>query len=45
MLEIGADQGIALTAAAEAALPGWSCRIEPDLSGSPRVCVLDRPRG
>jgi release factor glutamine methyltransferase len=45
MLEIGADQAIALAAAAEAALPGWSCRIEPDLSGSPRVCVLDRPRG
>jgi release factor glutamine methyltransferase len=42
LLEIGADQGDLLAAAAATALPGWSCVIQPDLSGSPRVARLER---
>ncbi len=45
LLEIGGDQGEALTAAAAEALPAWSCVIREDLSGSPRVAELVRPRG
>lgn len=45
LLEIGGDQGPGLTAAAAEALPDWSCTIHPDLSGSPRVAELERPRG
>jgi release factor glutamine methyltransferase len=44
MLEIGADQVEIMTAAANDALPGWTCTVHPDLSGSPRVAQLDRPR-
>jgi release factor glutamine methyltransferase len=43
LLEIGADQGAALHAAAEAGLPGWDARVEPDLAGRPRVAVLRAP--
>lgn len=42
LLEIGADQGDLLGAAAATALPGWRCVIQPDLSGSPRVARLER---
>jgi release factor glutamine methyltransferase len=42
LLEIGGDQAEAMTAAAEAALPAWTCTIHPDLSGSPRVAQLER---
>ncbi len=45
LLEIGGDQGPALTAAVAEALPEWSCTVHPDLSGSPRVAELERPRG
>jgi release factor glutamine methyltransferase len=45
MLEIGGDQAELMTAAAAQALPAWDCVIHPDLSGSPRVAQLDRPRG
>ena len=24
-------------------LPGWSCEIEPDLGGLPRVAIVRRP--
>jgi release factor glutamine methyltransferase len=42
LLEIGADQGPALRAAAAEHLPGWAVRLEPDLAGRPRVAVLER---
>ena len=45
LLEIGGDQGEAMTSAAAEALPEWSCVIRDDLSGSPRVAELVRPRG
>lgn len=45
LLEIGADQGQAVTAAAGQALPGWSCTIHEDLSRSPRVALLERADG
>jgi release factor glutamine methyltransferase len=42
LLEIGFDQGPAVEAAA-ASLPGsWSCRIQPDLSGKPRLAHVER---
>ena len=44
LLEIGADQAELMTAAAAAALPDWACTVHPDLSGSPRVALLERPR-
>ncbi len=45
LLEIGGDQGAAVTTAAAEVLPGWTCTIHPDLSGSPRVAQLERPGG
>ncbi len=44
LLEIGGDQAALMTAAAAAALPEWACTVHPDLSGSPRVALLERPR-
>ena len=42
LLEIGFDQGPAVEAAV-ASLPGaWSCRIQPDLSGKPRLARVGR---
>ncbi len=41
LLEIGSDQGAALHAAVAERLPGWDARVEPDLSGRPRVAVLE----
>jgi len=43
LLEIGGDQGELVVEMASEALPGWSCTIHEDLSGSPRVAQLDRP--
>lgn len=43
LLEIGSDQGGALHAAVAERLPGWDVRVEPDLSGRPRVAVLAAP--
>lgn len=40
MLEIGGDQAVDMRALVEARLPGWSCDIEHDLGGLPRVTVL-----
>lgn len=42
LLEIGADQATEAASLAEAALPGWVWRIEPDLAGLPRVLRLER---
>ncbi len=41
-LEIGADQGTAVVEHAAARLPGWSCRVEVDLAGLPRVACIER---
>ena len=42
LLEIGADQGLAIAALTGERLPGWSCDIVPDLAGLPRVVALRR---
>ncbi len=43
LLEIGAEQAAAALHAAASALPGWPAEIEADLSGQPRVLVVERP--
>jgi hypothetical protein len=43
MLEIGADQGQAIVSLIGAKLPGWSCTVELDLAGLPRVARIARP--
>jgi release factor glutamine methyltransferase len=45
LLEIGGDQGDAVTAATAKVLPEWTCTIHRDLSDSPRVAQLERPDG
>lgn len=45
LLEIGGDQGQAMLDLAAERLRGWSCVIEPDLGGLPRVAVLRSPPG
>lgn len=42
LLEIGADQGPAITGLTDQRLPGWSCDVVPDLAGLPRVVALRR---
>jgi len=42
LLEIGFDQGPAVEAAAASLAGAWSCRIQPDLSGKPRLAHLER---
>lgn len=42
LLEIGGDQGEAIVAAVANTLPGWTCRVEPDLGGLPRVAAIRR---
>jgi release factor glutamine methyltransferase len=42
LLEIGGDQEAELRALAADRLPGWSCEIERDLGGLPRVAILRR---
>ncbi|HYK94553.1 MAG TPA: HemK/PrmC family methyltransferase [Candidatus Dormibacteraeota bacterium] len=42
-LEIGGDQDAEMRALAAARLPGWSCEVELDLGGLPRVAVIRRP--
>jgi release factor glutamine methyltransferase len=42
LLEIGADQGEAIVACVAARLPGWSCTVEVDLAGLPRVAKVGR---
>src|SRR6185503_14117440 len=40
MFEIGADQGDAIVALVGAKLTGWSCVVELDLAGLPRVARI-----
>ena len=42
LLEIGADQGEAIVDLVASRLPGWSCRVELDLAGLPRVARIAR---
>jgi release factor glutamine methyltransferase len=42
LLEIGADQGQAIVAVVAARLPGWSCAVNADLAGLPRVARIAR---
>ena len=42
LLEIGADQGEAIVTLAAERLPGWTCTVEPDLAGLPRVARVSR---
>ena len=44
MLEIGGDQVVEMRALAAGRLPGWSCEVELDLGGLPRVAILRRER-
>lgn len=41
-LEIGADQGQAIVDLVAETLPGWTCMVEADLSGLPRVARVIR---
>ena len=41
-VEIGADQRDAIVERCRELLPGWSCTVEPDLAGLPRVAVIRR---
>ena len=42
LLEIGADQETDVRALVAARLPGWSCEVERDLGGLPRVAIVKR---
>ncbi len=42
LLEIGADQGVAIVVLAAQLLPGWTCMVEQDLAGKPRVARVAR---
>ncbi len=42
LLEMGFDQGPLLAAAVAELSGGWSCRIQPDLSGRPRLAHVGR---
>lgn len=42
LLEIGADQGEAIVALVASRLPAWSCLVELDLAGLPRVVRITR---
>ena len=42
LLEIGADQGDQIVGHVVEHLPGWTCRVEADLAGLPRVAVIQR---
>ncbi|MGK2849549.1 MAG: peptide chain release factor N(5)-glutamine methyltransferase [Candidatus Limnocylindrales bacterium] len=42
LLEIGADQEAGITDLVAARLPGWTCAIERDLAGLPRVARVAR---
>ena len=43
LLEIGGDQAVEMRTLAETRLPGWSCEIEMDLGGLPRVAIVRPP--
>jgi release factor glutamine methyltransferase len=42
MFEIGSDQADEMAALAGRMLPGWSCRVEPDLADHPRVAIVEQ---
>jgi release factor glutamine methyltransferase len=42
LFEIGFDQADEITALVERTLPGWACRVEPDLADHPRVAIVER---
>ena len=42
LLEIGGDQAAEMRALAVERLPGWSCDVELDLGGLPRIAVIRR---
>ncbi len=42
LLEIGADQGEAIVERCAARRPGWTCLVETDLAGLPRVARIQR---
>jgi release factor glutamine methyltransferase len=42
LLEIGSDQDASIRRACAERLPGWSCTVEADLSGLPRVARIAR---
>jgi len=42
LLEIGADQGDHIVAEVADVLPGWSCSVERDLAGLPRIARVRR---
>jgi release factor glutamine methyltransferase len=42
LIEIGADQGEAVVELVSRELPGWSCTVELDLAGHPRVARVQR---
>lgn len=42
LLEIGSDQAEAMASLVGAKLPGWTCKVELDLAGLPRVARLQR---
>ncbi len=42
LVEIGADQGEAISALVATKLPGWGCVVELDLAGWPRVARIAR---
>jgi release factor glutamine methyltransferase len=42
LLEIGSDQSEAIVGLVARVLPGWSCRVEVDLAGHPRVARIER---
>jgi release factor glutamine methyltransferase len=42
LLEIGADQGEPIVELLASRLPGWTCRVELDLAGLPRVARIAR---
>ena len=42
MFEIGSDQADEMGALVAATLPGWTCRVEPDLADHPRVAIVSR---
>jgi release factor glutamine methyltransferase len=42
LLEIGSDQGDAIVDRCSEVLPGWTCAVELDLAGRPRVARVSR---
>ena len=43
LLEIGGDQAVEMRALVAQRLSGWSCEVELDLGGLPRVAMIRRP--